>query len=283
MNDHSIPPPAPRFRSARTLRPQRAAHPKGKGAIMAPPDPRDYRFRDRHPIMAARPRVVPDVIDLRGPASPVSDQGQKPICVGKSAKILRETLHVFGPADFLAFSAVDAYRRANIFANTLAFDNGADPRSCLEAMRTQGICTEALSPDTDSDTMGPTTAQNTAAAQWRLGGYYACLHPEEAVLALAAHSPVIVTVRAGPAFDAFAEAQGYAATPDVLNDHGTPWNHEQALMGATGGLDPNVGWWLVQGTWGTGLFNQGYYCIPKNQYTTFFNQPWAGSLQPALT
>jgi hypothetical protein len=256
------------------------AHPKPKGAIAPPPDERDYQFRAARAHYGVEQIEVPDVIDLRG-RSPVGDQMWWPTCVGFSMKALMETLYYYNQSKLTLFSGRYAYKRANMLDNTLQLDQGADPRSALLAAQQFGIATEYADPynvDT-SDTTPPTPAEDTDAAQYKLGGFHACPQPQDAALALAARCPIIVTVRAGQAFDADAEARAYILSNTTLNDAATPWNHEQVIMGATGGLDPNKGWWLCQGTWGTGLFGNGYYCVPKAAYSSFFYSPFTASLR----
>lgn len=250
----------------------------GRGAMLSPPDSRDYEFTAHH-YGAPAAGLLPAQVDLRGgatptrqrPVGPVRNQGQHGSCVGHAGSELREALRVAAGAPFTRYSPLFTWWGARFREGSQAQDVGCAPRDALESMRADGTCPEQLDPyESGRYDVAPTPTMLAAAKRFRLGSYHAIATADEARQALATGTPVMITVPVNAAFDATGSDGVLSAAALACRD----FNHAVLMVGYT------EYWAVVQNSWSEQWGNQGWFYFPLSAWGDgFVGEAWTASLR----
>jgi C1A family cysteine protease len=126
------------------------------GWLRDKPDHRDYKYALQHEFMLPQ-LTLPKSVDLRSQMSKIEDQGQLGSCVAHATCGALEYLelqtiksNVIAPinfgSDFQDLSRLFIYYNARALDGTTKHDYGTTVRSAIKAIRSVGVCREALWP-----------------------------------------------------------------------------------------------------------------------------------------
>lgn len=255
----------------------------GRGLIYTPPDPRTFPFDAGH-YNAPAAEALPAGMDLRGGANPTRErpvgspgcQYMGASCVAFALTRLRAALRVAAGAPFVPYSPAFTWYEGRALEGTQGQNAGMAVADGWKTLMLNGACAESLDPyDWTQWAVPPTTAQIDAARPFKVASWHGINSDVEACQAIAAKSPVAITIRAYEAFEQ--TGPDGILSQAALSETRDP-NHEVLVAGYDSYWMYGVNWWHdpAQGyVWG----QQGYFYFPRAAWGSFVAAASTGSLK----
>jgi len=201
---------------------------------------------------------------------PVGDQGGEGSCVAWG------TTYAARSIDWQALHNASWSQSVNIFSPEYVYNQIKAKRSCasgsyvtrgLDLLKSQGVCTWSSMPYTDLKcTTMPTTAQKTAAANYKISGYSTVAINTTAIKGfLTAGKPVIVAGSVNMAFE-------YLANGAVLSTFtgSSLGGHCYCVVG----YDDTKGAFKFMNSWGTSWASSGFGWIKYGYESTWWTEAY---------
>jgi Papain family cysteine protease len=209
------------------------------------------------------------VVDLRASCGPIKDQGAEGACTAHAGTSANEWIHRRYLNTKPVFSPQYTYAKELIAQGNFPNDEGSNGETMAETMIVNGCCELSLYPYVAGQILEPTPAQDTDAAQFRLGAYHGLANSAVAQSVLADPTPWPIEI----GFDVFSSFESDqtaqtgimtvpAASEELLG------GHEVLIVGMDLAPSPTLRpatcppAFLVQNSWGTGWGLSGFFWMP---------------------
>lgn len=240
------------------------------GALLSPPDARDYRVDRFAPVGAPN---LPRLYDFRGVLPPVRNQGGEPSCVGHALTTVMGYQQITqAPAgqqpDREILSPRDAYEGARMIEPPPGNQGGSYPRAALKWAQQSGVCRDDLWAYIDGQRGTPRAGAPESRYANRILTYARVgLTTQQIKEALYWHGPILAAVPTDQGFaatgpDGRIQSRGLAMGPHAI---------------AIAGWDDAKQAFIIRNSWGTAWGDKGDGYLP---YSWPIQEAW--SCTPAL-
>lgn len=220
-------------------------------------------------MLTRAPVGVPGMVDLRGWAGPVKDQGQEGSCTAHAGTSANELIHRKYLGSSPVFSPQYTYAKELILQGNYPQDEGSDGTTLCGTMIVNGCCELSLYPYKPGHIDMPTKEQDVNAAQYRLGAYHGLAGSQVAISVLGDQTPWPVEV-GFTVYESF-ESEEVASSgimPLPQSGEQIRGGHEVLAVGYDIGDTPTLRphdcppALLILNSWGTDWGIGGYFFMP---------------------
>ena len=240
------------------------------GALLSPPDARDYRVAQFSPAGSTK---LPAALDFRAVLHPVRNQGAEGTCVGHAlTAVMGYQQNTQAPAgqqpDREILSPRDAYEGARMVDPVLGGGEGAYPRAALKYAQRTGVCREDRWPYFEKQRGTPRAGAPESRYANRILTYSRIPLAVQALKeSLYWHGPALITVPVDQGFQACGADGRIQSRGLSLGAHAI----------TLAGYDDARQAFLIRNSWGAGWGDKGDGWLP---YSWALHEAW--TCTPAL-
>lgn len=219
------------------------------------PDQRDKLYA----AIAAPPKKLPSVVDLRSSCSPVENQGQLGSCTANALAGNLEFLEIKSGQAATDLSRLFIYYNERSLEGTIASDAGALIRDGIKTLAKQGACTEKKWPYVISRfKQKPSAACYTEGLKHQITSYHRILSLTEMKQCLAEGYPFVFGFTVYDAFESAAVAKSGILNLPNLKKEKVVGGHAVLAVG----YNESQQRFTIRNSWGADWGMDGYFTMP---------------------